>query len=59
MAAQLNGELRKAMTPGLRAELTMINLILVGHVPDEFTAFVKAHCATRANIVNQAGIQPQ
>jgi tripartite-type tricarboxylate transporter receptor subunit TctC len=59
LVAKLNAEVKKAMTPEFRAELTKINLIPVGDTPDEFTAFVKADSATYANIVKQAGIQPQ
>jgi tripartite-type tricarboxylate transporter receptor subunit TctC len=59
VVARLNAEVKKAMTPEFRAELTKINLIPVGDTPDEFTAFVKADSANYANIVKQARIQPQ
>lgn len=59
VVAKLNAKVKKAMTPEFRAELTKINLIPVGDTSDEFTAFVKADSATYANIVKQAGIQPQ
>jgi tripartite-type tricarboxylate transporter receptor subunit TctC len=59
VVAKLNAEIKKAMTPEFRAELTKINLIPVGDAPDEFTAFVKADYANYANIVKQAQIQPQ
>jgi tripartite-type tricarboxylate transporter receptor subunit TctC len=59
VVAKLNAEIKKAMTPEFRAELTKIHLIPVGDTPDEFSAFVKADSAFYANVVKQAHIEPQ
>jgi tripartite-type tricarboxylate transporter receptor subunit TctC len=59
LVAKLNAEVKKAMTPEFRAELTKVHLIPVGDTPEEFTAFVKADYANYAKIVKEAKIQPQ
>ncbi|MDM0089252.1 MULTISPECIES: tripartite tricarboxylate transporter substrate binding protein [unclassified Variovorax] len=56
---KLNAEIKKAMTPEFRAELTKINLIPIGDTSADFTAFVKADSAFYANVVKQARIEPQ
>jgi tripartite-type tricarboxylate transporter receptor subunit TctC len=59
VVAKLNGEVKKAMTPEFRAELTKIHLIPVGDTPEEFTEFVRKDYANYAKIVKEANIQAQ
>jgi tripartite-type tricarboxylate transporter receptor subunit TctC len=59
IVGKLNAEVKKAMTPEFRAELTKVNLIPVGDTPEQFTAFVKADSDFYARTVREARIEPQ
>ncbi|CAN7717124.1 tripartite tricarboxylate transporter substrate binding protein [Variovorax sp. LjRoot175] len=57
--ARLNAEVKKAMTPDFRAQLTEINLIPVGDTAEGFAAYIRNDSANYAKIVKEAKITPQ
>ena len=59
IVARLNAEVKKAMTPDFRAQLTDINLIPVGDSPIAFQQFLMDDSANYAKIVKEAHIETQ
>lgn len=59
IVSRLNAEVKKAMTPEFRAQLTDINLIPVGDSPEGFSSYIRKDTANYAKIVKEAKIEPQ